>query len=161
MKSVLFAAALLIPGVALAQSAAPDLKTFSTSAEVTALVAAAKAERKDEVVISKPILSLAPYRAAMEYRAIPGAGAVHETEAELIYVIDGSGTLTMGGKLKDEKRTNAANLSGSGIDGATPRRFTKGDFAFVPQNTPHQMIPDAGSALVLMTLHVPRPVPGQ
>lgn len=161
MKSVLFAAALLIPGVALAQPAAPDMKTYATSAEVAALVAAAKAERKDEPQISKPILALAPYRANMEYRAGTAPASAHETEAEMMYVIDGAGTLVVGGTLKDEKRNNATNRGGSSIEGGTSRHFTKGDFAFVPQNTPHQLIPDAGVALVLMTLHVPRPVPGQ
>src|SRR5216684_3022058 len=47
--------------------------------------------------------------------------AVHETEAELFYVVDGSAMLVTGGKLKNETRTNAANLSGTGIDGGVSR----------------------------------------
>ena len=74
---------------------------------------------------------------------------------------DGAGTLVVGGKLKDEKRSNAANLNGSSIDGGISKPFAKGDFAFIPENTPHQLIPDAGKVLVMMTLHVPRPVPGR
>jgi len=47
----------------------------------------------------------------------------------LFYVIDGAGTLVTGGKLIDEKRTNAENLSGSGIEGGVSKRVAKGDCA--------------------------------
>ncbi len=46
-----------------------------------------------------------------------GPAAVHEKEAELFYVIDGSATLITGGKLVNEKRTNAENLTGTAIEG--------------------------------------------
>ena len=98
---------------------------------------------------------LPPYRANLEYRTGPAPAAVHEKEAELFYVIDGSGTLTTGGKLKDEKRTNPTNLSGSGIDGGQSRTVAKGDFVIVPENTPHQYSGIKGE-LVLMSMHVPR-----
>ena len=110
-------------------------------------------------MVAEHILSLAPYTANLEYRPIDGAVAVHEKEAELVYVIDGGGTLTTGGKVVGEKRTNDANLSGTAIDGGTMRTINKGDFAIIPEGTPHQFKPASG-ALVLMTLHVPRPVGG-
>ena len=80
---------------------------------------------------------------------------MHEKEAELFYVIDGTGTLVTGGKLKDEKRTNPTNLSGTGIDGGQSRVVAKGDFIIVPENTPHQYV-DIKGELILMSLHVPR-----
>jgi hypothetical protein len=45
----------------------------------------------------------------MELRKMGQAASVHETEAELFYV-DGAGTLVTGGKLMEERRTNAENL---------------------------------------------------
>jgi mannose-6-phosphate isomerase-like protein (cupin superfamily) len=77
----------------------------------------------------------------------------------MFYVIDGSATLVTGGKLTEEKRTNAENLTGSGIEGGTPRPVAKGDFIIVPENTPHWFSAINGT-VVLMSLHVPRPVPG-
>ena len=65
------------------------------------------------------ILSLSPYVTNLEYRPIEGAVAVHEKEAEIVYVIDGGGTLTTGGTVVGQKRTNATNLSGTSIDGGT------------------------------------------
>ena len=60
----------------------------------------------------------------------------------------------MAARLKDEKRTNPTNLSGTAIDGGSSRKVSKGDFFVVPQNTPHGFT-DVGNALVLMSVHVP------
>ncbi|MEP6962129.1 MAG: cupin domain-containing protein [Acidobacteriota bacterium] len=138
--------------------AAQAMKIFASSAEVTAMIAKSKNDRKDQPTISSPILRLAPYNANLEYRAAVGPAAVHETEAEMFYVIDGSATLVTGGKLVAETRTNAANLSGTGIEGGTPQPVAKGDFVIVPEGTPHWFSPINGT-LVLMSIHVPRPVP--
>jgi mannose-6-phosphate isomerase-like protein (cupin superfamily) len=141
-----------------AQMDASMMNTFSSAADVQALLAKAKAERKQgQVMVAEHILSLAPYTANLEYRPIDGAVAVHEKEAEMVYVIDGGGTLTTGGTVVGEKRTNTTNLSGTAIDGGTVRTIVKGDFAIIPEGTPHQFKPTNGD-LVMMTLHVPRPV---
>lgn len=73
-------------------------------------------------------------------------------------MLDGAGTLITGGTVVGEKRTNATNLSGTAIEGGTTRSFSKGDVTIIPEGTPHQFKPGNG-ALVLMTMHVPRPVP--
>jgi len=139
------------------QPAASEPKTYSSAADVAALIAKARAERKDQPTISERILQLAPYNANLEYRASVGPAAVHETEAELFYVIEGSATMMTGGKLVNEKRTNAANLTGTAIEGGTSRAVAKGDFIIVPEKTPHWFSAINGT-IVLMTLHVPRPV---
>ena len=144
--------------VARAQTPAPAMKTFASSADVAALAAKARSERKDgQPQVSERILALAPYNANLEYRASVGPAAVHEKDAEMFYVIEGTATMVTGGRLVNEKRTNAANLTGAGIEGGESRTVSKGDFIIVPENTPHwfSAIP---STITLMTLHVPRPV---
>ena len=108
-------------------------------------------------MVAERILHLAPYNANLEYRAGLAPASVHEKEAEVFYVIDGTATMVTGGKLKEEKRTNPENLSGTGIEGGEARTVAKGDFIIVPENTPHWFSKIDG-VLVLMTLHVPRPV---
>ena len=100
------------------------------------------------------MIRLAPYNVSLEYRAAVANAAVHETEAELFYVIDGSATLVTGGKLKNETRTNETNLSGSGIEGGQSRHVAKGDFIMVPEGTPHWFSAIDGT-VVLMSLHLP------
>ena len=145
---------------AAAQAPADAMKTFISSSDVAALIAKAKSERKaNQPIVAQPLLKLAPYTASLEYRGSVGPAAVHEKEAEMFYVIDGSATLVTGGKLTEEKRTNAENLTGSGIEGGTPRPVAKGDFIIVPENTPH-WFSAINDTVVLMSFHVPRPVPG-
>jgi mannose-6-phosphate isomerase-like protein (cupin superfamily) len=133
------------------------IKTFASSADIADLIAKAKAERKEgQAVVFKPILSLAPYHASLEYRAGLAPAQIHEKDAELMVVLDGAGTITTGGTLVDEKRTNAANLSGSGITGGTVQALKKGDVLIVPEKVPHQTKPAEGQVIVLMTFHVPR-----
>jgi mannose-6-phosphate isomerase-like protein (cupin superfamily) len=127
------------------QPASTDLKTFSSSADVQALIAKAKAERKDgQAIVMENILSFAPYAATLEYRATGGNAAVHDKVAEMMYVIEGSGTIVTGGK-----------MNGTKIDGGQARKVSKGDFLVVPQATPHQFTQSDGN-LVLMTIKMPR-----
>jgi mannose-6-phosphate isomerase-like protein (cupin superfamily) len=138
------------------RGAAPQ-KLFVSAADVSAMMAKAKSERKpDQANFVQPLLQLAPLNANLEYRVagVNANASVHEREAEMFYVVDGSGTLVTGGKLREEKRTNPENLQGSGIDGGTRRRVVKGDFVMVPENTPH-WFGEIDGALVLMSLHLP------
>ena len=138
-----------------APAAAAASRTRVSASDVTALIAKAKAERKgDQALLAQSMIQLAPYNVSLEYRAAVANAAVHETEAELFYVIDGSATLVTGGKLTSENRTNAANLSGSGIEGGVSRRVAKGDFIMVPEGTPHWFSAIDGT-VVLMSLHLP------
>src|SRR5205823_148918 len=74
------------------QAAAPSspkpTKTFTSAADLNALIAKAKSERKDgQPTVAEPMLELGSYDGHLEYRASVGNAAVHEKEAELFYVI--------------------------------------------------------------------------
>jgi len=145
----------LVTAIAGAQSAPPD-KIVATNSEIMAMVAKAKADRKpDQPTFAQPLLALAPYGANLEYRAVVGPAAVHKKYAEFFYVVDGSATLVTGGKLANEK-SNGGNLSGTGIEGGSPRQVAKGDFVIVPENTPHWFSAINGN-IALMSFRLPRP----
>jgi mannose-6-phosphate isomerase-like protein (cupin superfamily) len=142
-----------------AQTAPDAAKLFTSSTEVQTLIAKAKAEKKDgQPMVSEPILKLAPYNVDLEYRTGVRPPSIHEHEAEILYVISGSGTFVMGGKLVNEVRTDPANPIGTSIQGGTSRSVAKGDFILVPQSTPHWFNTVNGT-LVTMSLHVPRTGP--
>lgn len=146
------------PQLGAQQPASQPLHTYSSAADVAALIAKAKSERtNNQPTVTENILRAAPYQASLEYRASVGPAAVHEKEAEFFYVIDGSATMVTGGKLVDEKR-NGANLTGTAIEGGAPRSVAKGDFIVVPENTAH-WFSNINGTLILMSLHVPRPLP--
>ncbi|HEY4276516.1 MAG TPA: hypothetical protein VGM68_13595 [Rhizomicrobium sp.] len=136
---------------------AATMKTFASSQEVRQLIAKAKADRKGGAPITvEPILSLDSYHANLEYRPIAGPAALHETENELMFVIEGAATITMGGAMVDPKRTNPTNQSAPSIKGGTDTAIAKGDFILVPHGAPHQISAVKGEPLVLMTFHTPQ-----
>jgi mannose-6-phosphate isomerase-like protein (cupin superfamily) len=137
------------------------MQTFMNNKEITGLIDKAKADRKgDAPLVAEPILLLAPYRAQLEFRPGTSPAALHEKDAELMVVLEGTGNIVTGGKLVDEKRVNANNLSGPSISGGNSQAVVKGDMLIVPANTPHQVIPSGGAPIVLMTMHVPFPPAG-
>jgi len=143
------------------QPASPPQTVFMNDKDIMSLVDKAKADRKEGApVTAEPILLLAPYRAQLEYRPGNAPAAVHEKDAELMVVLQGTGNIITGGKLVDEKRVNANNLSGPSIAGGTDHNVVKGDMILIPSNTPHQVVPSGGAPIVLMTMHVPFPPVG-
>jgi len=160
---LLIAAALIVfaPVLAFAQqppSAAPAgaaaaLKMFQTSADIAAIVARVKAQ-PPQPLRSTPLFQLPPYAVNLEYRTAVATSAVHETEAELFYVIDGGGTFVVGGELTESQRTNAQNLTGKAITGGTTQKVSKGDFMLVPAGAPHWFSAIDGT-ITLMSLHLP------
>ena len=125
-----------------------------TASELASLVAGTPKDRNGNATF----IRLAPYNVNMEHRIMGQAASVHETEAELFYVVDGAGTLVTGGKLKEEKRTNAENLSGSGIEGGVSKKVSKGDWIMVPAGVPHQYPSVDAGGLTLMSLHLPKKI---
>jgi quercetin dioxygenase-like cupin family protein len=91
----------------------------------------------------------------MEHRVnMPQNSAIHDKEAELFYVIDGGGTVVLGGQLTNATK-NGDNSTGSGIEGGTAKKIAKGDFVLVPQGQAHWFSAIDGE-LTLMSLHLPR-----
>jgi mannose-6-phosphate isomerase-like protein (cupin superfamily) len=136
----------------------PVAKGFSSAADIQAMIDKAKNERKsDQPNFIQPILQAAPYNVNLEYRVqgIDTNPNIHDVEAEIVYVVDGAGVLTIGGKLKDERRTNDKNRTGSKLEGGTPRRIAKGDYVLIPENTAHSFTQVEGR-LVIMSVHIPR-----
>jgi len=146
---------------AMAQQAASPMTQFMSSKDITALVDKAKADRKgDAPLVAEPILLLAPYKAQLEYRPGISPAALHEKDAELFVVLEGTGNIVTGGKIVDEKRVNANNTSGPSIANGHSQAVVKGDMLIVPANTPHQIIPTGGAPIVVMSMHVPFPPAG-
>ncbi|OFW02308.1 MAG: hypothetical protein A3J29_22865 [Acidobacteria bacterium RIFCSPLOWO2_12_FULL_67_14b] len=94
------------------------------------------------------------YRMAVDRRTPPQNGAVHNTEAEMWYVIDGSGAVTTDGKvvpiMKDGKAV------GRRIEGGTVRKVSKGDVLVFPEGVPHQ-VTEFNPSLTFLTFEVSRP----
>jgi mannose-6-phosphate isomerase-like protein (cupin superfamily) len=136
----------------------PDPTSFANSAEVRAVIAQMAHDIKPaEEMLYHPLLTQAPYTVAIEYWVKPKQAAAHLKEAELVYVLEGSGTLVSGGTLANAHHWYD-ETNGGDIVGGTTRPLKPGDVVLVPEGVPHWFGIDGGK-LVMLTLHIPRPVP--
>lgn len=151
----------VLVGSAVTASQTPPSPTDRTKASVFSAsdLAAALAKLSDErPAASVRVFTLAPYNVAVERRLPrPQGASLHETQAELFYVIDGSATLLTGGTLTSPTR-NGTNLSGPGIEGGVRQTFGKGDFLLVPSGIAHQFV-DITAPVQLMSIYLPNAAP--
>jgi mannose-6-phosphate isomerase-like protein (cupin superfamily) len=157
MRLVLGLAAFLSAAPTLAQTS-PDPTSFANSAEVRAVIAQMAHDIKPtEEMLYHPLLTAKPYTVAVEYWVKPKQAAAHLTEAELVYVLEGSGSLVSGGTLANAHHWYG-DTNGGEIVGGTTRPLKPGDVVLVPEGVPHWFGIDGGK-LVMLTLHMPRPIP--
>jgi mannose-6-phosphate isomerase-like protein (cupin superfamily) len=133
---------------------APDLTkaAYVSAADLAAMVAKQPADRNGTI---SRLLQFPPYAVNIEHR-VPVAqnASVHETEAELFYVIDGAATLMTGGRLIEPTRTGNNLSSAKGVEGGVAQKLSKGDFVMVPAGVPHWFTDIQGS-ITQMALHLP------
>jgi uncharacterized protein GlcG (DUF336 family)/mannose-6-phosphate isomerase-like protein (cupin superfamily) len=77
------------------------------------------------------------YMVHASHREAPGMAEVHELDADIIYVLEGSATFVTGGTVEEGTLTAANEIRGSAITGGEGRRIAKGDVLIVPNGTPH------------------------
>jgi len=136
----------------------PDPISFANAAEVRAVIDQMAHDIKPaEDMLYHPLLTAAPYTVAVEYWVRPKQAAAHLKEAELVYVLEGSGTLVSGGTLANAHHWYGETNGGDIVGGKT-RPLKPGDVVLVPEGVPHWFGIDGGK-LVMLTLHMPRPVP--
>ena len=147
----------LLSVIASAQTPAPEPRDGITAAEIADRIVQAEAAAKSGThYVGGPLVSWGPFRANMEYHDSPATTLfVHEADAELFVVVEGSGTMTLGGKLVNPTR-DGTNLSSAQVEGATPRKLAKGDMVLISPYTPHA-VTQVDGRIVLMSMHLPVP----
>jgi len=70
-------------------------------------------------------------------RDAAGQAEVHEQDADIIYVLDGTATFVTGGTVVDPKTVAQGEIRGASIQGGETRKLVKGDVMIVPAGTPH------------------------
>jgi hypothetical protein len=153
MKALLPIALLCAPLPALAQTTPPLIKLYSSSADVQALIAEARADHKGGNTV-KIIGNVPGYPVQLEFRTSTTPPSIHPVQDELIEVIGGGCTLITGGTLTGIKPGNGKTSSGKAIEGGTPRKVAKGDYILVRANTPHQYTEIQGE-LITVAVHMP------
>ncbi len=147
-------ASLSIAAPAVAQDRPPTDRTKATVFKAADLASAIAALPSDRPSSSVRVFTLAPYNLNVERRLPrPQGASLHEAQAELFHVLEGSATFLTGGTLVAPTRTGT-NLAGTGIEGGVRQAIAKGDFMIVPSGVPHQFV-DIQGPLQLMAIYLP------
>lgn len=77
------------------------------------------------------------YMVHASHRDAAGMAEVHDLDADIIYVLDGTATFVTGGTAENLKPTAPNEQRGSGIRGGETRHLARGDVLIVPRGTPH------------------------
>ena len=155
----------ILCGATLAETQAPQGQTpdltkasYVSAAELASQVAAQPADRNGTI---SRLVQFPPYAVNIEHRVpVAQSASVHETDAELFYVIDGGATLVTGGTLIEPTRNGANLTSTKGVAGGVSQKLSKGDFVMVPAGVPHWFTNIQGS-ITQMALHLPMVAPAK
>lgn len=132
----------------------PTKATYLSAAEVAAAVA--KLPNPETRGTSIFLEHARQYRVGLDRQRVMSNAAVHEQEAEFWYIVDGSATITTGGKLVDPKPNAAGNnWSAKAITGGIAHKVSKGDFLMIPEGVAHQVNPTP--SVTIVNFEHPRP----
>jgi mannose-6-phosphate isomerase-like protein (cupin superfamily) len=92
--------------------------------------------------------------ALMIHREGSGLAELHETEADVIVVVSGAGTLIVGGTMPGSKTTAPNEVRGPSIDGGERQKIAPGDILHIPPKTAHQVLLEPGTQITYFTLKV-------
>ncbi len=149
------AAALFAAPASAQQVVTPEATTgvYMSAADVSAAVA----KLPKNPLGSVPVFKIGPYNVNVEHRlgspAEAQAGSIHDKDAELFLMLDGTATLVTGGKLVDAVHMGD-NWRGKGIEGGKSQKMSKGDFMLVPAGVPHWFT-DINGQITEFSLHLP------
>ena len=66
-----------------------------------------------------------------------GMVEIHEKDADIIYVLEGTATFVTGGAIVDATTVAPGEIRGVNVNGGDARQLAKGDVIIVPAGTPH------------------------
>lgn len=162
MQGLLSKAAVTASVVALWGAASPACaqapvggRDFASGDAVRAQVKAMLAGMKpDQGFTWRPLVQDGPRIAAIEIWKKPGRPAVHPMEVEYVVVLEGAGTLVLGGTLIAPVARGGNLIEGEKIEGGTTRQLGPGDVFLIPAGVPH-WFGITGDHLVLLGTKLP------
>jgi mannose-6-phosphate isomerase-like protein (cupin superfamily) len=88
------------------------------------------------------------------HREGPAEAEYHATQADILVIESGEGTLTYGGTMVNAHTTQPNEMRSPGINGGTDKKLAAGDIVTIPAKTPHQINVQAGKEITYFTVKV-------
>jgi mannose-6-phosphate isomerase-like protein (cupin superfamily) len=106
-----------------------------TSSSEATFIAAAKVAACAK---ASTLLTAADYTVICYSRTVPGQAEAHAGHTHLWYILEGEGTVVMGGTIMDVETALPGEPRGPRIEGGLPQRVVAGDVLVIPAGVPHQ-----------------------
>ncbi len=91
---------------------------------------------------------------SLVHREGSGQAEFHETQADILIVQSGEGSIVIGGTIPDGKKTTAHEIRGSKIEGGEKQALHPGDVLHIAARTPHQVLLEPGHKLDYLAVKV-------
>jgi len=138
MKTKLIVAALLFAGFALPAGDPPGFLMWK-SAELKAFTKSLGPKVDALKVATQQLGGFGNYSFMVAHREGSGQAEYHATQADVMVIESGSGTLVYGGNMVDGKTTAPNEIRAASISGGMEKPVAAGDIITVPPKTAHQM----------------------
>jgi mannose-6-phosphate isomerase-like protein (cupin superfamily) len=91
----------------------------------------------------------------------PAAAEIHDASDDVYYVLEGTATLTLGGRLEAPREVEPGEWRGPRIEGGKSVDVKKGDLVVVPRGTPHMRstVGKDFSMILIKVFEKPLPAP--
>lgn len=156
---LVFLAAVVLTGLAASPSAVPSPNaapavTYYSAAELKSLGAQLSADSKHAKFASKNLEHYDKHYTMLAHREGDGSAELHEQEADLFFVVDGTATIVTGGKMLNPKTTAPGEIRGTSIEGGQRQKLSTGDVIHIAAKTPHQLLLAPGQTFTYFVMKV-------
>lgn len=86
---------------------------------------------------SGPLLATNNFKVLALRRDGPGEVEIHDSDTDVLYVLEGSATLVTGGQATDSRKTAPGETRAKSIVGGEAQHLTKGDVMVIQNGVPH------------------------
>lgn len=149
----LIAAVFLMAAFALPAGGPPGFH-FWTASELKAFSKSLAPKMSAQKVAGQAVGAFGNYRFLMVHREGSGEAEYHETQADVMFIQTGTGTVVYGGRLVNPRHTEAHEVRASAITGGMEVKVAPGDVLTVPVKTPHQFKLEPGHEITYLAVKV-------
>ena len=143
------ASLLVFGGLAWAASSQVDIYTVK---DIQSRANKLAAEKKP--FASEDIARYGNHYSMLAYREATGASELHEHEADIFVVENGTGTLLTGGEVVNAKTVKPGEIRGTSITGGERHAVSAGDIVHIPAGVPHQILLKKGKPFTYFVVKV-------
>jgi mannose-6-phosphate isomerase-like protein (cupin superfamily) len=113
-----------------------------------------KISKKGGQFVSEELSRYGNHYTMLAHRGQTGSSEVHQYEADIFVVEEGTATILTGGTLVNSKSEKAGELRGSSIKGGERHPLSAGDIIHIPAGMPHQLLVEKGQPFTYFVIKV-------